>query len=117
MGPVMHPYSINTDERQWVSLYLAIAALGVSWAFIAVLDATGWRPPIWIEVPGAFTLYGLFQGAFRRWLWKWKPTRFLCRIRTPEICGTWKGSIRSSFDQHAAEHPIEIMVRQDWTEL
>lgn len=111
-----HSYSINSRERQVVYFILAAVAFGVALVIGRLLSLIPWAPPTWIDIPGAFTLFGLLTLWFEKQLWRWSLVRHL-GIRTPILDGTWTGVITSSFDGHASEIPVTLTVQQEWTSI
>lgn len=112
-----HPYATNLTERQQLPLWLAALSFACALGLGKVWLAIGWTPPSWLDVPSTIGFYGLFYSVVSRWAWKWKWLRRIGAIKTPIVAGTWKGGIRSSFDDYANGHEIEICIYQDWTEM
>lgn len=111
-----HTYSINLAERQNVYFVLAAVSFGCSVLIGQGLNMTGWTPPTWLDIPGAFTLFGLLSLWFDRQLWCWPFIRRL-GISTPILKGEWIGSVSSSFSGHAEHYPITVTIHQDWTSI
>lgn len=111
-----HSYSINLKERQTVYFWLAIIACGVSVLIAKLLVLVAWTPPVWLDVPGAFTLFGLLCLWFDKHLWRLRPVRAL-GISTPILAGNWAGSSRSSFDGYGSESPLSATIHQTWTRI
>lgn len=113
---MQHPYTINCRERQVVYFGLAVIAFGISLLVGRVLAVLSWTPPTWLDVPGAFALYGLLCWWFDKRLWKMRGIRSL-GISTPVLEGHWSGTMRSSYDDFAEQQAVSVRIRQDWTTI
>ena len=113
----MHPYATNSNERQAIPLYIAGFAFFVAWGISTLMGKFQSQPPFWLEVSGTAGLYGLGYELFKHRLWRIKLSRWLCRVRTPNIDGKWQGVVRTSFDQHAEQHSVSVEICQNWTEV
>lgn len=111
-----HPYSINLRERQVVYFVLAAIAFGLSILIARILLRLAWTPPTWVDIPGAFTIFGLLSVWFDKQLWRWPIVRRL-GIATPILRGEWSGNINSSFLDHTTDQPVQLTVSQTWTTI
>ena len=92
----MHPYSIDTDERKYILLLLAVASVLLTWGFNNALSYYQISLWWWIESPSVLFFYGFLFIIFDRW--GWKIFRKLGLIKTPNINGVWSGHLKTSFD-------------------
>jgi len=111
----MHPYSIDTQERKNILLFLAIISIVLSWSFYKVLDNYQIALPWWFESPSVLFFYGLLFSVFDKWAWK--IFRKIGIVKTPNLNGKWKGYLKSSFDEHSAEVGATLEIFQDWTKI
>jgi hypothetical protein len=111
-----HPYSINLRERQIVYFVLALLSFGASLLIGLGFAALRWSPPGWLDVPGAFGIFGFLSWWFDRQVWRWLPIRNL-GISTPILDGCWSGATKSSFDDFNRQYPVRMTIHQTWTEI
>ena len=111
----MHPYSTDSKERKIVPLCLAIVSILLAWLFNSLLGGLKIDLPWWIGPPGVFGLYVLFYDLFDKFLWK--IFRKINVIKVPDLNGTWKGYVTSSFNEHAAKHEANMKISQQWSEI
>ena len=114
---MMHPFAINSDDRRRVPLYIALCAFLVAWVLSHLIELNAIRLPFWVEVPSVFGLYEVGYELFRRRLWADDRWRFFSGSRVPRLSGIWEGTVRSSFDEHAAEHDVKVDIVQNWTDI
>ncbi len=113
----MHPYATNSAERQTVPLLIAAVAFLIAWAVSTVLRYYKIELPFWVEVPSTAGLYGLGYEWFRKKLWRLKVLSLLSWVQTPTIDGEWNGHVQTSFDEHATQHGVTVVIKQNWTEI
>jgi len=111
----MHSYSIDTEERKNILLALAIISIFLSWGLFKVLNNFKISLPWWVESPSVLSFYGLIFVIFDRWVWK--LFRKYSLIKTPDLNGEWKGYLKSSFDDHAAQITATLRIFQTWTKI
>jgi hypothetical protein len=111
----MHPYSIETQERKNILLFLAIISIVLSSSFYKMLDNYQIVLPWWVESPSVLSLYGVFFTIFNKWAWK--IFKKIGIVKTPNLNGKWKGYLKSSFDEHSAETEVTLEIFQDWTRI
>jgi hypothetical protein len=112
---MLHPYATDSDERRRIPLYLAglaiASAIGVSWVLQRV------HLPGWLDVPATAGFYGLYYEAFRRRIWRIQTLQKWKWVKVPNLAGTWRGHVVTSFDDRAGKHSIEAEIVQDWTHI
>jgi len=111
----MHGYSIDSDERR--NLVIILALLGIGLAYLASVgqDLVDRSWPWWFDAPAAFGFTTLLYTAFDRSLWRWRIFHWLSVVATPDFTGDWEGTITSSHDKHATDHPVSVHINQRWT--
>ncbi len=111
----MHSYSIDTEERKNILLFLAIISIVFSWSFYKILGYYQLSLPWWIETPSVLFFYGLLFVIFDKWLWQYlKKVNF---VKTPNLIGEWSGTLKSSFDNHLSEVKATLKIFQTWTRI
>jgi len=81
----MHTYSINTEERKNILLFLAVVSIIFSWSFYKILGYYQFSLPWWIESPSVLFFYCLLFMIFDKWLWQYlKKIKF---VKTPNLNG------------------------------
>ncbi len=70
-------------------------------------------PHIPIEIAiGLFFL--ILLGVFDRWLWRLPLLRTLQLIFVPDLDGSWRGRISSSFQEHSQIVTVDVRIEQRW---
>lgn len=111
----MHSYSIDTEERRNILLFLAIISVVLSWIFFKILNNFRIILPWWVESPSILSFYGLLFVIFDKWAWRF--FRKIGLTKTPNLSGEWKGYLKSSFDDHAVEIAATLKIFQSWTKI
>lgn len=111
----MHPYSIDTEERKYILLLLAVSSVFLTWGFYKLLAYYQISLPWWVETPSVLFFYGFLFFVFNKWLWKYLTKTGL--VKTPNLNGQWEGHLKSSFNDHASEIKATLMIFQDWTKV
>ncbi len=111
----MHTYSIDTNERRNIMLILAVLSIVFSFGFYKTISYYKLSLPWWFESPSVLFFYGLFFVIFDKWLWKYFVKVNL--VKTPNLTGEWRGSLKSSFDEHASEIKATLKIFQTWTTI
>lgn len=113
----MHPYSIDSEERQLIYLILAGVAIIVTYGLNVIFQKFHLVFPWYIETPSVMSIYGLLCLWFTKSLWKLNFLHKVGLIKTPDISGQWKGTIQTSYDNHANKFDVEMEIKQDWTHI
>jgi len=111
----MHPYTTDSSERRFVPLYIAGVSVLAAWILNRVLGAMQFTLPWWIDVPSVIGFYGLLYATFNKYLWRWRILRTIGVVKVPDLNGTWKGYVASSFDEHATKYDATLRIFQNWT--
>jgi hypothetical protein len=111
----MHSYSIDTEERKNILLFLAIISIVFSWSFYKVLGNYQVSLPWWVESPSVLFFYGLLFVIFDKWLWRYLKKIYF--VKTPNLNGEWCGNLKSSFDNHSSEVKATLKIFQTWTRI
>ncbi len=113
----MHSYITDSTERRHVPLASAVLAVLLSWALNAVLTALHVSIPWWIDAPSVAGFYGILYKAFDTHCWRWSVWHITGVVKVPVLGGEWTGYVLSSHDDFAAQHPVQVEIRQDWTRM
>ena len=111
----MHPYTTDSSERRFVPLYIAGVSVLAAWILNRVLGAMQFTLPWWIDAPSVIGFYGLLYATFNKYLWRWWILRTIGVVKVPDLNGTWKGYVASSFDEHATKYDATLRIFQNWT--
>jgi len=117
MNGKLHHYTADTTDRTRVHIILFIVATLSAWLLGKFFDYYEIQPPWWLEVPSMFGFYVIYFGLFNQYLWKVKLIRFLLRIETPVIGGTYETELRSSFDDFSSVKKITYEILQKWNTI
>ncbi|MCW4018291.1 MAG: hypothetical protein NWF00_06395 [Candidatus Bathyarchaeota archaeon] len=113
----MHDYSIDSNERLQIPLYLAIVSILFMGSVQATLNFYHLVLPWWIDGVSVFGFYGFLLLLFDKYLWKWRFLRTLNVVHTPNLNGTYEGNLLSSYSEFKKEIPISVEVVQNWTKI
>ena len=113
----MHPYATDSSERNFVLLCLAGISILTAWIFNGAVGYAQFTLPWWIGAPSIIGLYGLLQVIFDKCLWRWRILRAIGVVKVPDLNGTWKGHLASSFDDHSTNQDATIKISQRWTQI
>jgi SMODS-associating 2TM, beta-strand rich effector domain len=114
-GTDVHDYSSDASDRKIVPPILAVAGIGLALSLSVAARAVGITTPWWIDAPSVMGFYGFLRWGFDRWGWRRTIARWKVSA-IPDISGTWRGEIASSFE---GEKAIEatMWIRQSWTRI
>jgi len=108
----MHSYSIDSYERKFTYFAIAILSIFAAWTFS---QAT--KFPWWIDSPSVFGFYGILYKIHDKYLWKLKILKKATFVKIPNLNGSWKGYITTSFDEHAKKLNAKLNISQNWTSI
>jgi hypothetical protein len=113
----MHPYATDSNERKLVPLLLVIVSVLSAWFLNRVLGVLQFNLPWWIDAPSVVGFYGVFYNIFDKYLWRVPILQRIGLVKVPDLNGTWKGDIVSSFDAQATKHDVTVEIRQSWARI
>ena len=113
----MHCYATDSDEKRIIHGILVVLSIGAAFGLATGLEALNLKAPWWIELPSFMGFYGLFHTIFDQWLWRRPLLRKVGLVKTPDLNGNWKGYVKSSFDEYAAEQSAALKISQSWTSM
>ncbi len=118
-----HSYSTDSAERRYMPLFIAIAAIGATFAVFHFLDRHHVTVPWWATPPiDTMAFYGLFYELFDKWGWKCWPLHKLHIIRVPNLSGTWTGRVEPIETSGVSaglgvKTNLKIEIKQTWTTM
>ena len=113
----MHPYAVDTDERQRVFIFLALVSVGLAWLSNWVLTTFHVTIPWYLEAPSVLSIYGILVWGFNQFVWRWRIFRFVQLVKTPDLSGAWEGYIESSFYHYQQRQHVTVKIQQTWTKM
>jgi hypothetical protein len=113
----MHDYAVDSDERLKVTLYIAIVSILLMLVVQKSLDFFNMTLPWWIDGISVFSFYAFFLWLFDKHIWKWRLTRIMGLIKTPNIAGDYEGTFFSSYDDFKKPISIRVKIIQTWTKI
>ena len=111
----MHSYSIDTQERKNILLFLAAISIFLSWSVYRVLNNYQIILPWCVEIPSILFFYGLLFVIFDKW--GWNIFRKIGFVKTPNLNGKWGGHLKTSFNEHASGIKATLKIFQTWTKI
>lgn len=111
----MHSYSIDTQERKNILLFLAAISIFLSWSVYRVLNNYQIILPWCVEIPSILFFYGLLFVIFDKW--GWNIFRKIGFVKTPNLNGKWDGHLKTSFNEHASGIKATLKIFQTWTKI
>src|SRR5688500_3015166 len=117
----MHPYGTDSNERRNLLVALVPISFWLSAAAAGAIRWAGWGPPEgvdWIFDPAsAAAWFGVLYLYVERRVWRWSWLHRIGFVETPDLNGTWDGTLRTSWDQFREERRIHLIIRQSWTRI
>ena len=113
----MHPYATDSNERKSIPVLIAVLSVIVALALGWLLEHINFTVPWWFDSPAIGGFYGIFYYIFDKRLWKYEIFRKMRIVKLPNLNGTWKGYVTSSFDKHTKKYDTTFTIRQDWSRI
>jgi hypothetical protein len=105
----------SNDLGKDLRIYLYSLVLSILTFFMLLLpfydflnNSLGFTIPIWIETPSIIGLYELYVNIFDKYLWKYEFVKWLGLPKIPNLDGSWKATIKSSFKGTQKEADVTI---------
>ena len=105
----MHSYTTDTEKTvifSWIAIISVVASLAL-YSFFKYINI---EVPWFIDAPSVAGFYGIFYKIFDEWFWK-KITKI------PDLTGSWKGKVITSYDKQKKEYPAELSIKQTWSHI
>jgi len=113
----MHPYATDSNEREILLFYLALASVLISYCIKCFFDYLHINVPFWVSIPSIFGIFGSLYLLLNMWIWKSKLLHRLRIIRVTDLNGKWVGYLKSSYNNYSTEIPVSIFIYQSWTKI
>lgn len=119
IGEILHSYSIDTDERKKIPIYLAIVSvvlIGIFSYMMSIINISlpWFLEPLYLSAPSAITLSFFLSFHYDKYLWRLPIFQLLGISKTPNFNGNWFGIINTSYDGHNESHDVKINITQQW---
>lgn len=113
----MHPYATDSQGRETVHLMTAATSILAAYVLSGLLGVVKLEWLQWVDVPSVLGFYKLFNTIFDKWLWRSEFLHRIGLIKVPDLAGSWRGHLTSSYTNHTKGHEVEIEIKQTWTRL
>ncbi|HEY4712139.1 MAG TPA: hypothetical protein VIH69_05640 [Dehalococcoidia bacterium] len=113
----IHAYSSDHGERTRILIVIGLLSVVAAWLLHLVLGYLPVAVPWWIDMPSVLGFFALIRTTFDKTLWKNKIVRKVLGITIPDLNGSWKGLLLSSYTGQTIPHDAELMVVQSWTTI
>ena len=105
----MHEYYITGSDLKYQKILILILSIGGAYAishfFNWISELTSWNF-WWIEIPSILGVYALIDKKIDKKYW----AKF---YKIPSLEGSWKGYLKSSYDNYTEEYPINCIIKQN----
>lgn len=81
------------------------------------MESTSFNIPWWLDSPAIIGFYGIFYSIFNKWLWKCNIFRKIRLVKLPNLNGSWKGYVTSSYDEYSEKYDADFEIKQDWNRI
>ena len=111
-----HQYSIDTQERPRITVWLAIISVALTFALqrsLGLANIQYW----WLPAPSAMTIFWGVHYLFDSYLWKCALFQRVGLVRTRHIAGIWAGRISSSHQNFQQMIDARLRIVQTWTTI
>jgi hypothetical protein len=105
----------SNDLGKDLRIYLYSIILSIFTFFLVLLpfydflnNSLGFTIPIWVETPSIIGLYAMYVSIFDKYLWKYQFIKWLGLPKIPNLNGSWKANLESSFDATQKEADVTI---------
>ena len=113
----MHPYSIDTDEKRQILLFLAVASVLTAYLLNWAVTLAGMTIPWWLDAPSVMGFYGILYWLFDNYLWAIRYRGRWGLSQVPVLRGTWEGNVSSSHDQFKGLTDCKVIIYQTWDSI
>lgn len=117
----MHPYGTDSSER--IRFLAIIIPLSIWAAQLArwLLGLAHWQWPdvaqFLFDPTSAVTFYALLYLTFNRWIWRWTLFRRIGLVSIPDLNGSWRGEMCSSFHNFEQQIAFQASIGQSWSKM
>ena len=111
----MHSYDVEGRGR--VVVALTTGSFLLVWLLHVGLAAINFSPEWWLSVPSFAGVYSVMHWLFDRHLWRSGFLRKLGLLIVPDLNGTWRGEVNSSYGSEGSTASVSAKIMQRWTKL
>ncbi len=112
-----YPYATDSPERDRFAFYAAAIAIALVWGIHSALEHYRVTLLWFIETPTTLGLYFAIRSVFSKYLWRLGICRAVGLVTIPDLNGTWKGELRSSYQGFTEPIECSILIEQSWTKI
>jgi hypothetical protein len=94
----VHSYSTDNESRTKVTALLGALS------FAVILLGPAYVPAL--SVLSFALIFALLYGIFNRYVWRWRIVRFPGIVQVPNLSGSWKGYIETSYQGNIPDEAI-----------
>lgn len=117
----MHPYSTTSNERKWITFFLLILSVILSWGFISFwefIHSFGLLGQLFFVINpyidfSVVLIFEILYICFDKWFWK---IPFMPFVEVPNLNGKWEGTLISSYKGRTIVKP-EMTINQTWQNI
>lgn len=113
----MHKYHVDESLRNRVLFVTAVLAIIAAFLLDYIASYFPIAIPWWIEKPSILGFFGLFIWLYDSFFWKHWPFQWLPWFYIPDISGTWKVEIRSSYHNFTEPVFATSVIRQNGSKI
>lgn len=118
----MHDYSVNNRDRDnLIYIMVVISAFVGPLLTLSMTKFSGWAKRTFPHLGLGYTstvssgvVFAIIYQLYDKWLWRIPGLNYL---KIPNLNGKWKGNVRSSYDDYAKDYPIEIRIKQTFSQI
>ncbi|MBF8265478.1 MAG: hypothetical protein HW384_1342 [Dehalococcoidia bacterium] len=111
----IHAYSSDHGERTRILIVIGSLSVVAAWLLHLVLGYLPVTVPWWIDTPSVLGFFALIRTTFDKTLWRNKMVRKVLGITIPDLNGSWKGQLFSSYTDHSSPLDADLIISQNWT--
>jgi hypothetical protein len=111
----MHPFSLDSEARRSAFIAFAVGGSAAAWAQSLAFKAISIDVPWWVDTQGPIGFFGILVALWDRWLWKLSIMRSLHGV--PDLSGSWRVEVASSYDMHTRARGGRARIRQSWSHI
>jgi SMODS-associating 2TM, beta-strand rich effector domain len=108
------PYSTDSDERDGIVIWIAIASVIVAYIIHQAIAPLHWEYGWVIDAPSAVGVYTILRRWFSLKLWRMPLVRRMNMVSIPDLNGIWAGVFASSYDEFKEERECGVEIKQNW---
>ena len=108
------PYSTDSNERDGIVFWIAVASVIIAYAIHTLLEPFHWEYSWIIDPPSAVGVYAILRRWFSLKLWRTQLVRRMNIVSIPDLNGVWERVFTSSYDDFQVERDCRVELKQNW---